>query len=358
MTSPVAGPTPLRSSMGSPLHIEVGRVRGRLVNGVFGDPLLDLRIRGLRRHLLFDLGEATRLSRRELHRVTDVFITHAHFDHICGFVNLMRTRTAGSRTSVALAPCRLYGPPGIAGHIAGFVSGIRWDRVDDDTPGYLVGEVSDDVVAWHRVRPGRPIMAVERRPIADGVLLEEGQFQVRCVRLDHRIPVLSFALSVRGRLHINTDRLSSMRLAPGPWLGDLKAAVVAGDLDASVSLTNGKTAKVGDLAAALVEQSAGTKLVYATDFADTSSNRAVLAKHAANADLLLCEATFRVEHRQQAVDTQHLTTVACGEIAAQATVKRLVPFHFSKRYVDALAAVYAEIEANAGGTTIAMADRR
>ena len=43
--------------------------------------------------------------------------------------------------------------------------------------------------------------------------------------------------------------------------------------------------------------------------------------------------------------TAHLTTRACAEIALDAGVARLVPFHFSPRYSDAPERLYAEIMA-------------
>jgi ribonuclease Z len=73
---------PLRSAAGwRPLCVGAGPVSARLVNGVFGDPLLEVKFKSRSERLLFDLGDATALSRRVLHTVTDVFLTHAHLDH-------------------------------------------------------------------------------------------------------------------------------------------------------------------------------------------------------------------------------------------------------------------------------------
>ncbi|MGD8631588.1 MAG: Clp1/GlmU family protein, partial [Gammaproteobacteria bacterium] len=114
-----------------------GRVGGLsvcLVNGVFGDPLLHVRLRHRRRSLLFDLGEGARLPARIAHQVSDVFISHAHVDHIAGFLWLLRSRI-GETTL-----CRLYGPPGLAANIDGLVRGILWDRVGNNGPRFEVIE--------------------------------------------------------------------------------------------------------------------------------------------------------------------------------------------------------------------------
>ena len=66
---------------------------------------------------------------------------------------------------------------------------------------------------------------------------------------------------------------------------------------------------------------------------------------ARGAQCLLCEASFLNQDRAQAERTGHLTTRACGEIAAAAGVRYLVPFHFSRRYESEPWRVYEEIAA-------------
>lgn len=64
-----------------------------------------------------------------------------------------------------------------------------------------------------------------------------------------------------------------------------------------------------------------------------------------SAQYLLCEASFLSQDRAQAERTGHLTARACGEIAAAAGVRYLIPFHFSRRYESEPARVYDEIAA-------------
>lgn len=101
----------------------------------------------------------------------------------------------------------------------------------------------------------------------------------------------------------------------------------------------------GELAERLLTVTPGEKLVYATDLADTAANRAALAALAHRADFMFCEAAFMESDITQAERTGHLTAQACGEIANQADVKQLVPFHFSKRYEGRPGAVYDEVSA-------------
>ncbi len=318
----------------------VGPATVTLVNGIFGDPLLHLRLRQQKRSLLFDLGEAGRLPARIAHQVTDVFISHAHIDHIAGFVWLLRSRIG------ELPPCRVYGPPGLIENIEGLMCGVHWDRVGDRGPSFQVAELHDQRLVSARIQAGRPrVEPLGEQAISGGILLEESGFRVRADTLDHGTPVLAFAFEPSRQLKVREDLLSARGLPTGPWLGDLKRCVASGQLDEPIELPDGRAELAGPLAHDLITVIPPQKLVYATDLADSANNRDRLTVLAHGAHTFFCEAAFVAEDADQARRTRHLTARACGEIAAAARTERLVPFHLSRRYVQAPDRVYEEVQA-------------
>ncbi|MEJ2455101.1 MAG: MBL fold metallo-hydrolase [Candidatus Thiodiazotropha sp.] len=318
--------------------VSMGIAHASLINGVFGDPLLHLRLRHQRRSLLFDIGEAGRLPGRIAHQVSDLFISHAHMDHIGGFLWLLRSRIGD------LPACRVFGPPGIAQHLWGLMCGIHWDRVGENGPIFDIAEVQGDELERFRIQAGKPNkVQLGKERLCGGLLLDEPAFCVRTVTLDHGIPVLAFAFEPRNQFNVRKEQLLKQRLQPGPWLNTLKGHLTAGEIDARIQLPDGRMASVGKLSEQLIKVTAGQKLVYATDLADSGENRERLIGLAHAAHTLFCEASFTEAHREQARYTSHLTARACGEIAVAAHVERLVPFHFSRRYEADPGQVYSEV---------------
>ncbi len=338
---PDVTPYPARASVSGPCPIvRVGAATATLVNGIFGDPLLHVRLRHHKRSLLFDLGDGSRLPARIAHQVSDVFVSHAHVDHIAGFLWLLRSRIGD------FSSCRVFGPPGLSQHIAGFVNGVCWDRVGARGPRFQVTEFHGDRLLRFAVQAGRAgSEAMGEEAAVDGILLAERAFRVRAAVLDHGTPVLAFALEQPKQLNVRKERLQARSLPTGPWLSTLKLHVAGDEREARIRLPDGSIESVGVLADDLILITPGQKLVYATDLADTPPNRERLTALAKDAHTFFCEATFLEANAEQAHRTGHLTARACGEIATRANVEHLVPFHLSRRYEDEPAQVYSEVRA-------------
>lgn len=318
----------------------VGSLDIGLINGVFGDPLLHLRLRHQRRSLLFDLGDAGRLPARIAHQISDIFISHAHLDHISGFLWLLRSRLGD------YPACRLYGPPGLAQHIHGFLRGILWDRIADRGPRFTVFELHADRLKHFELQAGDATLSLTgETAVFDDIILREPGFCIKGIMLDHHgTMVMAYAFEPDKQINIRKDRLRANCLAPGPWLTKLKQLLLANKPLAPVSLPDGREVAAGELADELAIITPGKKLAYATDLADTDKNRQHLVALAQHAHTFFCEAPFMEAESDHATRNGHLTTRACGEIASAAEVAHLVPFHFSRRYSDDPQPLYEEIE--------------
>jgi len=337
-----AAPEPgaFTSISGEPqVKVRVGSALATLVNGVTGDALLQLRMLHESRSLLFDIGDTGRMPLRAAHQVSDVFISHAHADHIGGFLWLVRCRIGH------YPPCRLFGPPGLHKHVSGMVNGILWDRVEDRAPQFIVHEwYEDHLKRWQVVAGKARAVPLEAVAIQNGVVHREVGFDVRATRLDHRTPVLAYAYEPRCQLRVRGDQLDALGVAPGPWLQQLKHAYLLRQFEQVISLGEGRSASVDELSRTLLLEEPGEKMVYATDFRDSPDNVRKLSELARGAHTLFCEASFLCSDRDQAERTQHLTTEACARIANLAEVRQLVPFHFSHRYEKQREQVYEELQ--------------
>lgn len=325
-----------------PVFSNLGSAWATLVGGVFGDPLVHVQLRRLKTSLLFDLGDPVRLTARVAHQVSSVFLSHAHIDHINGLTWLLRSRFG------PFGPCRIFGPVETVNRIESFLNAITWDRIDDKGPLFEVYEIDDAILRHSRLQPGRKRIDFPEIPIIDNIILTGNNFTVKAAICDHNIPSIAYALIFKQEIKVRKDRLAKANLSPGRWLATLKECIHADTPGVEIKLPDNRTAKAGELAKDLTIILPGKKLTYAADMADTPENRKKVIELAKSSHTFFCETAFTMEDREKAEATQHLTTLAAVHIAREAGVKRLVPFHFSKRYERNSQAVYDEILSAAG----------
>jgi ribonuclease Z len=298
-----------------------------LVNGRFGDPALFVETLHQREALLFDLGDLTPLSARDLLRVTHVFVTHAHIDHFVGFDALLRVSVGREKT------IRMVGPPGFCDRVHHKLHAYDWDLVDR----YATDLVFETLEFGGKRARFRFKQAFQFEPLEDGgieddIVARSGAFEVSAAMLEHHGPCLGYAVSEKAHVNVWKNRLAARGLPTGAWLQALKRAVIEESPDDHpIELPSGERVPLGALRD-LVTVTAGQKIAYVTDVADTPTNRSAIAAFAKDADLLFLEARFAAADRDQAGQRAHLTTTAAGEIARAAGVRRLEPFHFSPRY--------------------------
>lgn len=318
----------------------------KLLNGVFGDPGLFVRLRWERRALLLDLGDLTAQPPAELLRVTDILISHTHIDHFIGFDHLLRIVLGRDRT------IRLFGPPGLIANVEGKLSGYTWNLVEGYALVFDVYEVSSEEIAVARFPCGARFERIDLLPPlpCTNVLIDDPLFRIEAVHLDHKIPCLAFAVAEVQRINIDPERLKRLGLDTGPWLTEFKRLVRAGAPDDTVvrAPCGGETDKafqellLGDLRDKIVTITSGQRVVYVTDTLYSDENRQKIVALAQDADILFCEGMYLEQDRDHATERFHLTARQAGMLAREANVKELVLFHFSPRYQECPAALYHE----------------
>lgn len=327
-----------------------------LVNDRFGDPALFVDVKFERRALLLDLGDLHALDPRKILRLSDIFVSHAHLDHFVGMGQALRVLLGRDKQ------VRLTGPAGFIDRVGHALAAYSWNLVDRYSAElrFTVTEVlsaSRARRAVFRLKGAFGREAVETCDLDGGLVLDDDTFQVRAAVLDHRIPCLAFAVQERAHVNVWKDRLARRGLAVGPWLRELKRAVVRGAPDETpirAACREGgepgeRVLPLGTLKRDILQIVPGQKIAYVVDALYSEDNVGRIVELARGADILFIEAAFARQDAGRAADRYHLTTEQAGRLGRLAGVRRLEPFHFSPRYAGQEARLRAEVEEAFGG---------
>ena len=331
-----------------------------LVNGSVGDPVLFVDCLFQHRALLFDLGDIKALPPRKMLRVSEVFISHAHMDHFIGFDWLLRILLGREKD------LRLFGPLGIIDQVEHKLRAYTWNLVHNYLSDFTlhVIELEEDEAA--RRASFRCRSAFQRQDEAmqsclGNILVQEPGLLIRCVLLDHGgIPCLAYALQEPAHVNVWKNRLQELGLPVGPWLRELKQAVLRdAPWDSLIrvawredNIGREKFVSLADLKPAL-RIVPGQKIAYVTDVAWHEDNVRKIVELASNADLLFIETAFLERDAAHGQRKFHLTARQAGQIAQTAHVGGVIPLHFSPRYVgDDRAALCAEVAAEFDGKVL------
>jgi ribonuclease Z len=326
--------------------------QARMLNGPFEDPVLYLDFLFERRALLFDLGNIRALAPRQLLRISDIFVSHTHMDHFADFDWLLRLCLGRDKR------LRLFGPPGFIERVEHKLGAYTWNLVNNyETDLNLV------VTELHPDQRGRQALFRCRQAFAregetwlnfpGGILLDEIALQVRAAILDHGIPCLGFAVEEKQHVNLWKNRLQEMGLPIGPWLRDLKRAVLEEQPDDTAIRVQWRQAgevyesylPLGELKARVVRIVPGQKISYVVDVVYNRENTRQIVALVEDSHMLFIEATFLHTEAATAAKKCHLTAHQAGFLARQARVKDLIPIHFSPRYADREQALREEARA-------------
>jgi ribonuclease Z len=338
-------PHPLKRSAMKPLF------HPSLVNSPFGDPGLYIDFLFEKRAILFDIGEICHVPPRKLLRLSHVFVTHTHVDHFIGFDHLVRLFLGREKK------LHIFGPPGFVDQIWHRLASYTWNLVHNYPTDFTIvaTEIHLDgktLTAEFHCRNGFQSPCNASFVVAGDIIAEEDTFRIRFTFLDHRIPVLAFSLEETSHVNIMKNRLEELGLQVGPWLTELKCAVLGGDDDESTFRVWWKNRAqiverhipLGQLKKDILHIVPGQKITYITDSAYTPGNAARMTELARGSDYLFIEAAFLHEDAGRAKEKYHLTARQAGLVGKESGAARVLPFHFSPKYIGREGRIYREVE--------------
>lgn len=301
----------------------------RLINGLQGDPAVFVLLKRMGEALLFDLGSIDNLGHRDMLRVRHVFVSHAHMDHFVGFDRLLRVNVPHRRQ------LSLFGPEDFIERVRCKLNSYTWNLIDPDQIRFLVHEVRGDGSVWAALLTNTDKFAAPaaRTEITHDhlVTLRDGS-QVAAAILDHKgIPSVSYKLEAPAILKVRTEKLKTLNLKAGPWLGELQLRVRTGKTQGSLDI-EGREYSIEDLSAEMITQQKGRSLVYLTDLSFSPGNLEALKKAFGHASDGISESSFADEDRSRAVDKAHLTSRQSALIARSLGIQHFHIFHVSGIY--------------------------
>lgn len=326
--------------------------------GLLDDPLLFLRIRPLKRALLFDCGQIAHLAKRVVKPIEAVFISHAHMDHIMGLPTMVRHHHASPR------PLDVYGPCGIAERVQHLLGGFDWNLAEPTWFTLRVHEILPDGIRHYRF-PGSEgfVQHFDGEEIRSGREIWSCRYvSVKAEILDHKLPVLAFRINERPHFSIDQDRIGSLGLVAGEWLKDLKSRIWKGYVDQAVQVIRRTGEQLRDetetdpdaLYEAIRGEVSCASVGYVTDVGWTPANVDRMETFLGGLTLLCAECTFLAADEEKARASYHLTTTDLNRLMARLAPRYLLPMHLSKSYLYHTVDLYAELDPPAGTTILTL----
>jgi ribonuclease Z len=244
----------------------------------------------LNHNFLWDCGEGTQrqmaLAGISPFKISQIFITHVHGDHLLGIGGLIQTQGFLGRKD----KLTIFGPKGIKKYVDFFAG---WEY------------------SFHEYE-------IEVREIKDGLVYEDEDFVMRAFKADHnQCPDYGYIFEEKVEVNLDKEKLRKMGLEGNPACRELK--------ENGRVVWRGKTVLLKDVSKPVRK---GLKIVYTGD----SKPCEEIAKAAKDADLLISESTVGEELKEKAHDYGHMTAKDAARIAKKAGVKRLILTHISPRY--------------------------
>ncbi len=240
-------------------------------------------------NILFDCGEGIQRQFRKARinpcKLTRIFISHWHGDHILGIPGLLQTLYLNNYGKTL----EIYGPKGTKRYMEKILGLFAYS-----------GRIKFNI-----------------HEISNGKVIDKKDFYVEAMSMIHGTPSLAYSFIIKGVLRIDKNKLFKLKIK-GEDLKKFK------DLKEGKNIyINGKKIKYKNLTYS--EKGKKVTLVF-----DTLDNLGII-KLAKDSDLFFCESTYFNEYGL-AKEHKHLTVSQATLAAKKANAKKLILFHLSQRY--------------------------
>lgn len=253
---------------------------------------------------MFDCGEGTQHqllhSSFTVSKITKIFITHLHGDHIYGLPGVLGTRSFQGATE----KLEIFGPKGIKEFIETALS------------------ISNTYIRY----------PLEINEIEEGEICGSKNFSFQAIKLEHGTQSFGFRIIERdSQGPLDVERLINIGINPGPVLKELKAGK-------RIVLESGEIIDGNDFVGPLKK---GKIIAVGGDTRQCES----LKRLADQANILVHEATYLHENIDLAFEHFHSTAFQAAKLAAECQVSSLFLNHISPRYCQSTDLLLHEAQA-------------
>jgi ribonuclease Z len=278
--------------------------------------------------LLFDCSEGCLhdLSVSEILSIDHLLFSHLHMDHVGGFDSFFR-RTFNR----ASKPNMVWGPPETGRIMHHRFRGFLWNLHVDQPGTWFVHDVYTDSIESIRFEANEAFTIAHAggTQTFSGMLLDQADFTVETLHMEHLTPSLAYIVREKPRFNIDRSKLAALGLGPGPWLQQVKDRHLPQGARIEI---DGTSYDVGMLRTELLIESPGQSLAYLTDFLLDKAAEERLISALQGCTTMICESQYRHSDLELAERNYHMTATQAARLARQANVGRLILFHLSDRY--------------------------
>ena len=246
---------------------------------------------------LFDCGEGTQISLKKLNlkwkKITTIFISHTHADHITGLPGILMLSSQVERTE----PLTIIGPP----KIREYIESSR--QVLDMYINYeiIIKEIAD--------------------PSVSQIVYETEDFSVKTIPLNHSKVCVGYVLEEKPRPGVfYPEKAKELNIPVGPLWSQLQ---------------RGETIEVEGNRISPEEVMGGSRKGRKFSFVTDTAFVPEISSFVKESDLFICEGMFERALVASAREKKHLTSSQAAKIASTAgKIKKMGLIHYSPRYTE------------------------